>query len=196
MAHCLASKEVVQRRHNRQPHRSPSRPDDLRVLEPNTDIPEQMPYAVVAVVEERECEESLDATLDNHGPRCDSCNHRLRLHVPPSVRGREVCEAEEVERAGQNDGRQAVEAGSVPCDLGLVDGEMRGDGAVEALLCENFRGLGFGGRESASVMSIQYMSIVAAVCPTSAAPCSAQAASLWQARPPVADRAETFALTP
>lgn len=53
--------------------------------------------------------------------------------MPPQQRANEVSEAEDVEGAGDGAAGDAVEAGEVPGDLGLVDGEVRGDGAVEAL---------------------------------------------------------------
>jgi hypothetical protein len=53
--------------------------------------------------------------------------------------------AESVEGAGQGDAGHAVERRAVPGDLRLVDAEVRRDGAVQALLCEDLvRGLGGG----------------------------------------------------
>jgi hypothetical protein len=112
-----------------------------------------MSKSVVAVVEERERKEGLETHLDCQRPRRDSRNHRLRLHVPSGDRGCEVSETKEVQRAGENDGGQTVEARAVPGDLRLVDGEMRGDGALEALFGENLGGFGFGGRESVGHVS-------------------------------------------
>jgi hypothetical protein len=60
--------------------------------------------------------------------------------MPSGVWGSEVGKAEEIEGAGEDDGGQTVEARAVPGDLGLVDGQMRGDGAVEALLGEDLSG--------------------------------------------------------
>jgi hypothetical protein len=68
--------------------------------------------------------------------------------VPSGDWGREVRKAEEVEGSRENDGGQAVEARAVPGDLRFVDGEMRGDGAMEALFGEDLFGFSFGGCES------------------------------------------------
>lgn len=96
-----------------------------------------MPQTIVAVEEEGECKESLEANLNSKRPSSNGSHHRLRLEVPASVRSNEVGYAEEVERSGENDGGQAVETRGVPGDLRLVDGEMRGDGAVETLFGED-----------------------------------------------------------
>ena len=62
----------------------------------------------------------------------------------PSEQGRDqVAEAEDVKGSREDGARDAVEDREVPGYLGLVDGEVRGDGAVEALGFEDF--VGFGG---------------------------------------------------
>ena len=57
--------------------------------------------------------------------------------MPPEQRRDEIRDPEEVECAGQRDARDAVQARGDPGDLRLVDGEVGGDGAVEALLGED-----------------------------------------------------------
>ena len=56
--------------------------------------------------------------------------------MPAEGRRCEVCEAEKVESAAEDDGCETVETRGVPGNLGLVDGKMRGDGTAEALLRE------------------------------------------------------------
>lgn len=60
--------------------------------------------------------------------------------MPPKQRGREVRGAEDVEAAAKGGAGDAVKGAEVPGDLGLVDGQMRGDGAVEALVGEDLVG--------------------------------------------------------
>ena len=57
--------------------------------------------------------------------------------MPAKQRGHHVGGAEDVEAAGEDGARDAVHDGCVPCYLGLVDGEVWGDGAVEALFDED-----------------------------------------------------------
>lgn len=53
----------------------------------------------------------------------------------------------QVEGAGEGDAGDTVQGRADPADLGLVDGQVRGDGTVQALLSQNVGGaLGvFGG---------------------------------------------------
>lgn len=60
--------------------------------------------------------------------------------MPPKQRAREVRGAEDVEAAAKDGAGDAVKAAEVPGYLGLVDGEVRGDGAVEALVGEDLVG--------------------------------------------------------
>jgi len=99
-----------------------------------------MPHTVEAVEEEGECEESLESRLDSHWPSSNCRDHRLRLHMPSSVGGNQVCDTEEVEGAGQGDASNTVERRRNPGDLGPVDGKVGRDGAVDALLCEDLSG--------------------------------------------------------
>jgi hypothetical protein len=91
--------------------------------------------------------------------------------------------------------------------LGLVDGEMRGNGAREALFGEDLVGFGFSGRESVTTVSIRIATeassedavSVSAVTGfrTSAAPCCGPlAVSSYPAPPPVANQAERGASKP
>ena len=56
----------------------------------------------------------------------------------------QVGEAEDVEGTGEGDARDAVEGGGDPGYLRLVDGEVGGDGAVEALFREDRVAFGVG----------------------------------------------------
>jgi len=111
-----------------------------------------MPQSIDGVEEEGKRKEGFESDHNSRRPRSNGRNHRLRLHVPSSVRGGKVGESPEVQRAGEDDGREAVEARCVPGDLGLIYCEMRGDGAVDALLDEDFCGVGFGGCESIFIL--------------------------------------------
>lgn len=55
------------------------------------------------------------------------------LQVPSEQRSGEVRGAEDVETAAEDGAGDSVEDGAVPGDLGTVDREMGGYGAVEAL---------------------------------------------------------------
>lgn len=100
-----------------------------------------MSQSVQAMEEEGERKEGLESRLDSRRPSCNRCDHGLRLEVPSRVRRDEVGDAEEVERAGQGNTSDAVERRGDPGDLRLVDGQVGGDGAVDALLCEDLGSL-------------------------------------------------------
>lgn len=66
--------------------------------------------------------------------------------MPAQQGGGQVCGAEDVEPAREDGSRDAVEDRGDPGHLRFVDGEVRGDGAVEALGGEDGVGVaGFGG---------------------------------------------------
>ena len=69
-----------------------------------------MPQSVEAMEEEGERKEALETNLYSRGPSSDGRNHRLGLKMPSGVWGSEIGEAEEVERAREDDAREAVEA--------------------------------------------------------------------------------------
>ena len=66
--------------------------------------------------------------------------------MPTEQGGDEVAKAEDVETSREDGARNAVEDGEVPGYLRLVDGEVRGDGAGEALFYKAFVGGGGVGR--------------------------------------------------
>jgi len=90
--------------------------------------------------EEGERIEGLESRLDSCRPSRDRRNHGLGLEVPSRVGSDEVCDTEEVERAGQGDTSDAVERRGVPGDLRPVDGQVGGDGSVDALFGEDLGG--------------------------------------------------------
>lgn len=100
-----------------------------------------MAEAVQAVEEEGEGDGRLSSDLRSDRPAGDGGNHGGSLEVPAHGGGHEVGEAEEVEAAAEHDAGDTVERGGDPGDLGAVDGQMRGDGAVTALLDEDLLGL-------------------------------------------------------
>jgi hypothetical protein len=104
-----------------------------------------MPHTLKAVEEERECKEALESDLNCHWPSSHCRDQRLCLQVPSGVWRCEVCEAEEIQRAGEDDCRDTVQGRAIPCDLRAVDGEMWGDGAVEALFDEDVDGFALRG---------------------------------------------------
>lgn len=57
--------------------------------------------------------------------------------MPAKVWCDEVEPAEGVEGTADGTAGDTVEPGEVPCDLRGVDGEVRSDGSVQALLCED-----------------------------------------------------------
>lgn len=57
--------------------------------------------------------------------------------MPSEERGDEVGGAKDIETAGEDGAGDAGEGGAVPGYLRAVDGEVRGDGAVETLAFED-----------------------------------------------------------
>lgn len=99
-----------------------------------------MPQSIERMVEERHGHSQFRGDLDPDWP-CRYRRHDRRcFKVPSQRRCGQVCETEEVETTAQDHGGQTVQRGPVPGDLGLVDGEMRGDWTLEALLGEVFLG--------------------------------------------------------
>jgi hypothetical protein len=141
----LSEEGVVKAHDDGQSDSSPSRSDDLLVLEPDTHVPGQMPQAVEAVEEEGESEESLQSDLDSRGPSSNCRHHGLCLKVPSSVRSDQVGDAEDIEGSGEDDASESVERRGVPGDLRSVDGQVGGDGAVDALFRKDFGCFGLRG---------------------------------------------------
>lgn len=137
---------------NSQAHDSPASLDDARVAEGTAGIPDQVPHAVHAVVGERQSHDRLQKNLGGNGERTEGGGNRGRLQVPAEQGRSEVCSRPQVQGAGEGDARDAVQRTADPSDLGLVDGQVRGDGTVQALLGQDLgRVFGIGGRGGLSV---------------------------------------------
>ena len=57
--------------------------------------------------------------------------------MPAEQRRHEIGGSEDVEAPAEDRARDSVQGRAIPCYLRLVDGEVRGDGPVEALLDED-----------------------------------------------------------
>ena len=130
---------------NANTNNSPTSLLDLLVVDHARGVPNQMPQAVERMVGERQGNGDLGEDLERQRPRGEAGGHDGALEVPADGRRNEVQGAESVEGAREGDTGHAVERRAVPGDLRLVDAEVRRDGAVQALLCEDgVRGLGGG----------------------------------------------------
>lgn len=102
----------------------------------------------------KEAHARLGQNLQDHRPGREAGCEDGGFDVPAQGRGDQVEGTVDVEAAGEDAAGDAVEGGAVPGDLGLVDGEMGGYGAVEALVGEDvvagvFFGDGLRGDQSA-----------------------------------------------
>jgi len=88
-----------------------------------------MPKAIEAVVNERHCQGSLESEFDGDRQRSDAGGDRGALQVQTDPRRDGVADSEEVDGSGEEHTRQTIRAGHVPCQLRLVDGQMRSDRA-------------------------------------------------------------------
>lgn len=99
-----------------------------------------MPDSIERVESEGERKQSLGRELESHRPGGESGGEGGALEVPAECGRGEVGQTEEVESTGQGDSGDSVERGEVPGYLGLVDSQVGGDGAVEALFGEDLVG--------------------------------------------------------
>lgn len=130
---------------------SPARLDNGRVGQAAAQIPGQVADTVHAVVGERQGQGGLQEDLGSDGESGHSSNHGGRLKVQAKSRGGEVGSGPQVEGTGQGDTGDTVQGGADPADLGLVDSQMGGDRAVQALLSQDLgRVLLVGGRSDGS----------------------------------------------
>lgn len=118
-----------------------------------------MPQPVQAMEGKWKREEGFRSNLQNQRPSSERGCNGSALHVQADVGRDEVEGAEDVEGAAEGAAGDAVQAGEVPCYLGVVNGEVGGDGAVEALAGEDLVVFGrFGdgrcGGESVSAVSL------------------------------------------
>jgi hypothetical protein len=126
-----------QRTHSAQTHHKPARLVHLLVRNHARRIPGQMPQAIEGVEGEGPADQELGGALHEHGHLGEGSGDHGALEVPAEVGSDEVGGAEGVEAAGEDAAGDAVEGGEVPGDLRAVDGEVRGDGAVETLFGED-----------------------------------------------------------
>lgn len=103
-----------------------------------------MPDAVEGVEDEGEGEQRLGGDLCGQRPGGEGGSDGLGLEVPAGERGDGVGGEEDVEAARQQRAGDTVERRGVPGDLRLVDAQVGGDGAAQALLLEDGVGLGGG----------------------------------------------------
>lgn len=136
---------------NAQTHDSPARADDGRVVQGTTQIPGQVAETVHAVVGEGEGQGGLEQNLGSDGKSTHGSNHGGRLQVPAEGGRGEVGSGPQVESTGEGNTGDTVQGGTDPADLGLVDAQVRGDRAVQALLSQDLgRVLSVGGRSDGS----------------------------------------------
>lgn len=109
-----------------------------------------MSHTVQAVESEWQRHNSFGSHLQEHWPRSEAGRDDCRLQVPSEVGSHEVEATESVKGTAEGAAGDAVEGGEVPCDLGFVDAEMRGDGAVQTLLSEGCAAGFVGGDTNAS----------------------------------------------
>ena len=102
-----------------------------------------MPDSVKAMVRKGPRDSRLHHPLQHPRPLGEARRHGRAAPAPPQQRRDQVPEAEDVEAAAEHAARDAVQDRRNPGDLRLVDAEVRGHGAVEALVLEDL--VGFGG---------------------------------------------------
>ena len=119
--------------HHRQRHHNPPGNLHLPIPEFPAGIPRQMPDAVPSMKRKRPRNPKLQDALAHGAEAAEPLRHGGRLEVPAQQWRNQVRGAEYVDAAREDAAGDAVEGGSVPGDLGLVDGEVGGDGPVAAL---------------------------------------------------------------
>lgn len=149
----LVEEGVVDRQGKCRANSGPAGSCNRSVLEPYTKVPSQMSQAVDAVEKEWQSNSKLGRCLSPQWPCGDRRDYGLALEMPAQRGSSEVCNAEEVETAAENYAGDAVEAGGVPGDLWFVDGQMRGDGTLEALFCKDLFTSALGVCKSDSVLA-------------------------------------------
>lgn len=126
-----------------------------------------MLHAVDEVEDEREAEEELDATVDDPWHGGERGRKASALEVPAEKRGREVAGEVEVGAAGEEAaGDTSPCGGGEPRLAELVDAEMGGDGADEALVDEDLVALILRnlGRRDLAVCAVSWMFDLSGLC--------------------------------
>lgn len=122
-----------------------------------------MSQAIKGVVGEWECHSSLESDLGGDGESAKSSSQRGRLEMPAKQWGGEVCGSEEVERARHGKTGKTVGSTTNPGDLGLVDGKVGRDRAVQSLLGEEPVRVGSVGGRSVSNTNVSIAPMVNAI---------------------------------
>lgn len=104
-----------------------------------------MPHSVNSMEHKRPRSNELDTRLRRQRQTGESRNERLALQVPAGQRSDQVRGAVQVQKTAETGTREALPDGTAEIGLLLVvDGEVGGDGALEALLVEEGAGVGGG----------------------------------------------------
>ena len=83
-----------------------------------------MPDTIQTVERKRECYRHLRSHLRSQRQRAERSDQRRRLEMPAQSGSGEVCQAEDVETAGQHEASNAVQRRGVPGYLGPVDAQV------------------------------------------------------------------------
>lgn len=130
----LNEQRNAQRTHKTRPPNPPIPRMDNRLAEPLGEVPDDMARAVEEVEHEGPGDQQLRPGLNGHGQGGGGGDERGGLEVPAGQGRGEVREREEVERGGEAAACDArPHRGREPGLLVVVGGEVRGDGAGEAL---------------------------------------------------------------
>lgn len=97
-------------------------------------VPGQMPQAIDSVEGEGSGKDEFSSVLDGFGEITDKVNDMCAVK---GSGGDEVGDGEPVEQDTETSTSHTVGNRSKPCELRLVDGEMRAAGALQALTVEN-----------------------------------------------------------
>ena len=96
-----------------------------------------MPYPIKAVEGERQANEIFHQEFYRHRQRPECRCKSTGFEMPAEKGGEEIRRAENVEAAREDGASNAVQGREVPSYLGFVNGEVGGDGPIQALLGEN-----------------------------------------------------------
>lgn len=113
-------------------------PLNLALGESNTQVVDQVLDAVDKVEGKGESKSELDGALDDEGQGSEAGSQRGALDVEAQERGGEICGEVDVGGAGEHAaGDTGPGGGAEPGLLHLVDAQVGGDGAVQALVDED-----------------------------------------------------------
>lgn len=101
-----------------------------------------MSNAVHAVESKWHRNAQFNRELGGNGQSTEGRNERRRFQMPAHSWSNEVGRSKDVQTTGEDRAGDTVEGRQVPGNLGLIDREMWGNGAVEALLGKDLSGIG------------------------------------------------------